>query len=55
MEINWPVVWSFLWPILREALIAFLVAVLTLLGYDSNVLPARLREFNLRERQARKG
>jgi hypothetical protein len=42
MSFNWPTVWAFLWPILREALIAFLVALLTLLGYDRQVLPSRI-------------
>ncbi len=39
---NWEAVWTFVWPILKQALIAFLVAVLTLLGYDHQVLPGRI-------------
>lgn len=41
MNIDWSAVWAFLWPIVREALIAFLIALLTLLGYDKNVAEAR--------------
>jgi hypothetical protein len=51
MEIDWGAVWAFLWPILREALIALLMAILALLGYDKNVLPARLRQFGLGAKQ----
>ncbi len=39
---NWQDVWAFVWPILKQALIALLVAVLALLGYDAKVLPGRL-------------
>ena len=39
---NWEAIWVFVWPILKQAFIAFLVAVLALLGYDRAVLPARL-------------
>jgi hypothetical protein len=42
MSVDWGVIWAFVWPILRQALIAFLVALLALLGYDRQVLPARL-------------
>ena len=39
-KINWQQVWEFLWPILREGLIAFLMALLALLGYDK-AIPSR--------------
>jgi len=38
--IDWEVVWRFVWPILRQGLIALLMALLTLLGYDQ-VIPSR--------------
>lgn len=38
--INWSAVWTFVWPILKQGLIALLVAVLALLGYDEWV-PSR--------------
>lgn len=37
---DWSSVWEFAWPILKEALIALLMAVLALLGYD-HVVPSR--------------
>nr|MBC7245604.1 hypothetical protein [Chloroflexota bacterium] len=40
-EIDWSAVWAFVWPILKQALIAFLVALLALLGYDKKVASAR--------------
>ena len=39
-EIDWGAVWAFVWPILKQALIAALVAILGLLGYDKYV-PSR--------------
>lgn len=43
MHIDWAAVWEFLWPILREALIALLMALLALLGYDTRVAQARYK------------
>ena len=40
MAINWAEVWAFVWPILRQGLVALLVSVLALLGYDK-VVPSR--------------
>ena len=37
---DWALVWEFLWPILRQGLIALLMAILALLGYDK-VVPSR--------------
>ena len=37
---DWEVIWEFAWPVLRQALIALLVTVLGLLGYDK-VVPSR--------------
>jgi hypothetical protein len=54
MSINWGAVWAFVWPILRQALIAFLVAVLALLGYDDVILPKRLRQLALGEARKRR-
>ena len=42
MELDWEMIWAFLWPMLREGLIALLVAVLALLGYDK-VVPSRFK------------
>lgn len=39
-RIDWHAVWEFLWPILKEGLIALLMALLTLLGYDK-LVPSR--------------
>jgi hypothetical protein len=39
-SIDWGAVWEFMWPILREGIIAFLIALLALLGYDQ-VIPSR--------------
>jgi hypothetical protein len=38
--LDWELVWRFVWPILRQGLIALLMALLTLLGYDKYV-PSR--------------
>jgi hypothetical protein len=38
--LDWELVWAFLWPILRQGLIALLMALLTMLGYDKFV-PSR--------------
>lgn len=40
MTVNWSEVWAFLWPILKQGLIAALVSVLGLLGYD-RIVPSR--------------
>ncbi len=40
MSVNWAEVWAFLWPILKQGLIALLVSVLAMLGYDK-VVPSR--------------
>ena len=40
MNVDWGAVWAFVWPILKEAFIAFLMALLALLGYDQ-VVPSR--------------
>ena len=40
MSIDWGAVWQFLAPVLREAVIALLMAVLAVLGYD-RVVPSR--------------
>ena len=39
-QIDWPRVWQAVWPILREGLIAGLIAILALLGYDG-LVPSR--------------
>lgn len=41
MTIDWSEVWRFAWPILKEMLVALLMALLTLLGYD-RLVPSRL-------------
>ncbi len=41
MTIDWSEVWRFAWPILKELLVALLLALLALLGYDKYV-PSRL-------------
>jgi hypothetical protein len=38
--VDWGLVWEFLWPILRQGLIALLMALLAVLGYDK-VVPSR--------------
>ena len=38
--IEWEVIWRFVFPILKEGLIALLVAILALLGYDK-LVPSR--------------
>ena len=39
-SIDWNAVLRFVWPIVREGLVALLVAILALLGYDK-VVPSR--------------
>ena len=39
---DWLLMWEFLWPVLREGLIALLVSLLALLGYDK-VVPSRFK------------
>lgn len=41
MVIDWNAIWRFAWPILKEMLVALLMALLALLGYDKYV-PSRL-------------
>ena len=41
MNINWSEIWRLAWPILKEMLVALLMALLALLGYDKYV-PSRL-------------
>lgn len=43
-KINWPAVWEVLWPILKQGLIALLVALLAILGYDQKVPSRYVRE-----------
>jgi hypothetical protein len=38
--VDWKAVWEFLWPILKEGLVALLIALLSLLGYDK-LVPSR--------------
>ena len=38
--IDWSAVWPFVWPIIRQGLIALLVTILGLLGYDK-IVPSR--------------
>jgi hypothetical protein len=40
MAINWAEVWAFVWPILRQGLVALLVSILALLEYDK-IVPSR--------------
>jgi hypothetical protein len=47
MSIDWAAVWAFVWPILKQAIIAMLVSALAILGYDTQLLPARVRELGL--------
>ncbi len=51
--INWPAVWEFVWPILKEGIIALLIAVLALLGYDKYV-PSRYTREVLNEKRGGK-
>ena len=37
---DWKAVWEFMWPIVKQGLIALLMAILTLLGYDKYI-PSR--------------
>jgi len=39
-KIDWGAIWVVVWPILKQGLIALLVAILSLLGYDAYV-PSR--------------
>jgi hypothetical protein len=40
VSIHWAEVWAFLWPILKQGLIALLVSILGLMGYDK-IVPSR--------------
>ena len=37
---DWKEIWPFVWPVVRQGLIALLVSLLALLGYDK-VVPSR--------------
>jgi hypothetical protein len=50
-KIDWPAVWEFVWPILKEGLIALLIAVLALLGYDKYVPSRYVRRENEKEEE----
>ena len=39
-EVDWAAVWRFVYPILKEGLVALLMAMLALLGYDK-IVPSR--------------
>ena len=41
---DWARIWEFMWPIVREGLIALLISLLALLGYDKKV-PSRYARF----------
>lgn len=51
--IDWNAVWAFVWPILKEGIIALLIAVLALLGYDKYV-PSRYTRSVLAEKRGDK-
>ena len=53
--IDWRAVWEFLWPILKEGLIALLMALLALLGYDKFVPSRYVRDMALRTEQGKNG
>jgi hypothetical protein len=53
VSVNWSVIWAFLWPIVREALIALLMAILAILGYDKVVLPVRIQHLGELNRKGR--
>jgi len=38
--VDWEVVWEFVWPVLKQGVIALLISLLALLGYDK-VIPSR--------------
>jgi len=40
MAIDWATVWAFLWPILKQGIVALLVSILALLEYDK-LVPSR--------------
>jgi hypothetical protein len=49
VSIDWGAVWQFVAPIVREAVIALLMAVLALLGYDK-VVPSRFARLGREEK-----
>jgi len=51
--IDWNAVWQFVWPILKEGMIALLIALLALLGYDKYV-PSRYTRGVLEEKGGKK-
>ena len=53
MNVDWGRVWELVWPVVRQGLIALLVALLSLLGYDRYV-PSRMGRTEA-SRQARRG
>ena len=53
--VDWEAVWAFLWPILKEGLIALLIALLSLLGYDKWVPSRYLRGETRSHRRDGKG
>jgi len=40
VTVNWAEVWAFVWPILKQGLVALLVSILALLEYDK-IVPSR--------------
>jgi hypothetical protein len=50
-KIEWPAVWEFMWPILKEGLIALLIAILALLGYDKYIPSRYMRRENEKEKE----
>lgn len=47
MSIDWGAVWRFVWPVLREALIAFLLALLAWLRREQVELRGRVNALEL--------
>jgi hypothetical protein len=50
-SIDWPAIWELVWPILKEGLIALLIAVLALLGYDKYIPSRYVRRENEKEEE----
>jgi hypothetical protein len=50
-KIDWPAIWELVWPILKEGLIALLIAVLALLGYDKYIPSRYVRRENEKEEE----
>jgi hypothetical protein len=51
MNVDWGAVWVWLWPILKQGVIALLVSLLAILGYDQKVESRYIRA----QRAKRKG